>query len=57
MKPEAHPEPSQTSTLEFFAKIVNDFQPLTIFTKSSISDIRLGSEYVSEKLQGFCKIV
>ena len=33
--------------IEFFAKIVDDFQPLTIFTKSSILDVRLGSENAS----------
>ena len=30
----------------FFPKIVNDFQPLIIFTNSSIVDIRLDSKYV-----------
>ena len=29
------------------AKIVNDFYPLTIFKKSSIVDVRLGSKYAS----------
>ena len=33
--------------LFFFAKIVDDFQPLTIFTKSSILDVWQGPEYVS----------
>ena len=33
-KPEAYSEPSQTSKMVLFAEIVNDFQPLTIFTKS-----------------------
>ena len=42
--PEAYSEPSGTSKMEFFAKIVNGWKPLTIFAKSSILDIRLGSE-------------
>ena len=29
--------------MELFAKIVNGFQPLTIFAKCSILDVRLGS--------------
>ena len=28
-----YPEPSQTSKIEFFAKIVKGFQPLTIFPR------------------------
>ena len=32
-------EPSQTFKMELFAKIVNSFQPSTIFTKSSILDV------------------
>ena len=31
--PEAYSEPSQTSKLELFAKIVNGYKPLTIFAK------------------------
>ena len=45
----AYSEPSQTSTMELFGKIVKDFQLLTILIKISILDIRLGFEYVSEK--------
>ena len=41
---EAHSEPGQTSKMECFAKIVNNFLSLTTFVKSSILDIRLGSE-------------
>ena len=41
---EAHSEPGQTSKMQCFAKIVNDFLSLTTFVKSSILDIRLGSE-------------
>ena len=36
---EAYPEPCQTSKMERFAKIVNDFYPLTIFTRRSILDV------------------
>ena len=45
---EVYSEPSQTSTMELFAKIVKGFQVLTIFLKSSILDIRLGFQYGSE---------
>ena len=45
---EVYSRPSRTSTMELFAQIVKDFQLLTIFIKSSILDIRLGSEYASE---------
>ena len=31
--------------MEFFAKIVNGFQLLTIFAKSSIADIRIACKY------------
>ena len=41
-------KPCQTSKMEQFAKAVNSFQPLTIFTKRSISDVWQGSEYVSD---------
>ena len=36
---EAYSEPYQTSKMERFAKIVNGFQPLTIFGKRSILDV------------------
>ena len=36
---------SETSKMEFFVKIVNSFQPLTIFAKSSFLYIWLGSQY------------
>ena len=42
---EAYSEPSRTFTMKFFAKIVNGFQALTIFGKSSILGVHLGSEY------------
>ena len=35
---EAHSEPSQTSKIEHFAKIVYGFEPLTFLSESSISD-------------------
>ena len=44
-KPEAYSQPSQTSKMEVFTKIVNGFQPFTVFIKSSILDIWLGYEY------------
>ena len=40
---EAYSELSRTSNMELFAKIVNGFQIL-IITKSSILDVRMGSE-------------
>ena len=39
---------SQTSKMEYFAKIVNCHKPLTIFTKCSILDVWQGPEYVCE---------
>ena len=44
---ETYSEPSQTSEMEIFAITVNHFKPLTIFGKSSILDVWLGSEYAS----------
>ena len=44
-KPETYSQPSQTSKMEVFIKIVNGFQPFTVFIKSSILDIWLGYEY------------
>ena len=44
---EAYSEHWQQSQIELFAKIVNGFQPLIIFTKSSILDVWQGSEYAS----------
>ena len=38
---------SLTSKMELFVKIIINFKPFTIFTKSSILDIRLGFEYAS----------
>ena len=42
----AFSEPSQTSKMELFEKIVNDFQFLTIFPKSFLLDLWLASGYV-----------
>ena len=47
---EAYSEPSRTSKMGLFAKIVNY---LTIVAKSSILDDRLGSEYTSESSSNF----
>ena len=33
--------------MEFFAETINDFKPLTIFTKVSILDVLQGSKYAS----------
>ena len=44
---EAYLKPSRTSEMELFAKIVNGFQPLTIFAKSSTLGVQLGAEYAS----------
>ena len=44
---EAYSEPCETSKMDFFAKIINDFQPPNIFGKSSILDVWQGSEYLS----------
>ena len=40
---EVYPEPSETSKMKIFEKLVNDFQPLTIFDKCSISGVSQGS--------------
>ena len=40
-------EASQTSKMELFEKIVNNLKPLTIFTKSSVLNVWLGSEDAS----------
>ena len=34
--------------MELFAKILNSFQPLTIFVKNTIFDVRQGSKYAFE---------
>ena len=45
--PAAYSEPCQTTNMEYFAKIVNDFQRLAIFAKRSILDIWEGCEYAN----------
>ena len=42
---EVYSELSQTSKMKRFAKVVNGFQPVIIFTKRSIVDVCQGSEY------------
>ena len=44
----AYSEPSQTSKMELFSKIVNGGKLLAIFPKSSILDVWQGSEYAFE---------
>ena len=43
---EAYSKPCQSSKNELFAKIINSFQPFTIFEKTSILDIQQGFEYI-----------
>ena len=40
--PEEYSEPSQTSKVDIFTKIVDSKQPAIIFAKSSILDVQLG---------------
>ena len=47
---ELYLEPCQTYMMEFFAKIVNSFQPLTISEKRTTTDVRQGSKYTSEMI-------
>ena len=44
---EMYSEPCQRPKIELFAEIVNGFKPPTIFAKSSILDVLLGSGCVS----------
>ena len=46
--PEAYLEAYQTYKMEFFTKIVNGFQLLTVFGKSFILDVLMDSEYTLE---------
>ena len=41
-------ESGQTSKMEFFAKIVKNENPFTIFLKTSILNVWQGSKYASE---------
>ena len=43
---ESHSEPSQTSKVRLFAKIINGLKSLIVFARSSILDDWFGSEYV-----------
>ena len=43
--PETYLEPSQTSKMTFFAKIVDGFQLPTIFANKFILHVRKGFEY------------
>ena len=45
LTPESHSEPSQTSKVELFVKIVNGSKSLIVFARSSILDDWFGSEY------------
>ena len=47
---ETHLEPSQTSKMEFFAKIVNGWKLLNNFAKSSILVVSQGFEYAANML-------
>ena len=44
---QTYSEPCQTSKMEHFMKEVNEFQPLTIFAKRTITVVCQGSEYTS----------
>ena len=46
-KPDAYSQPCQTSKMELFAEIVQDWKSLTIFARSSIFEVWQGSEYSS----------
>ena len=53
---ETYSEPSGTSKMKLFAKIVDNFQPLTILEKTSIVDVWPGSKYASDQ-DGFSFLV
>ena len=44
-KRECTDQRKETSMMKLFSKIVNGFQPLTIFVKTSIADVSQGSKY------------
>ena len=50
---EAYPRPCKTSKMKLFAKIVDGFQPSTVFAKSAILIVCLISKYAS-KSSIFC---
>ena len=45
---ERYSEPSQTSKMELFVKVVQGWSPLTISAKNFIINVLLSSEYASE---------
>ena len=47
LRSEANSEPCQVSKMDHFAKIFYEYGPLTIFVKSSSSDIPMSFEYRS----------
>ena len=51
---EAYSEPCQTSKMDLFAKIFDEWKQLTIFEKSSILDVWSGSEYASAECKVNC---
>ena len=46
----------QIFKMDFFSRIVHFFQPLTIFAKDSMSDVRLGPEFVSALYVFLCRV-
>ena len=50
---EAYSEPSRTSNMELFAKIIKGYLLLTIFVKISTLDVWLGAEYASRIFRSF----
>ena len=44
---EGYLEPCQICKIELFAKIFNDFWPLTVLVKTSVLDVLQVSEYAS----------
>ena len=51
---EVYSEPCQMSKMELFAKIVNDWKPLTISAKSSFLDVWQGSAHDSDYVPQKC---
>ena len=52
---EAYSEPCQISKMEVFSQIVNGFQFLTTFAKSSILDVCQDYEFASEASNDFAE--
>ena len=53
---EAYSEPSKTSNVGHFPKLVNNWMPLICFTKNSVLDVWKGSEYVLTAWKVNCKV-